>query len=345
VIVLDNASTDGSAAIAEEFAERDQRFRGIRSATNLGFAGGNNAAAREARGDYLVLLNADTIVTAGWVHRLLRPFLVAPGDSGPIGVTTPVTNFSGNETRVLTDYRNISEMDEFAAALAAAKRGELLELRMAALLCAAVPAALWREAGGLDERFGVGMFEDDDFSLRIKRAGYRVVSVEDCFIHHFGNGSFAALPSEKAQRLFEENRKYFEEKWQIEWQPHTPRPGVPPLGPEDRKPVGAFLQPRRRSASSSHQPRILALHPASARAGTRFQVQPDGNSALVAECENATPATSVQFGDQLLATSYGNSRLVSAIVPNELLLRPGRTPVRLVNDFGASEPAEFVISE
>lgn len=69
LIVLDNASTDGSAdAIESEFGSR---VRLIRSDDNLGFAGGNNEAARHASGAYLLLLNPDTVVLDGAIDRLM----------------------------------------------------------------------------------------------------------------------------------------------------------------------------------------------------------------------------------------------------------------------------------
>jgi GT2 family glycosyltransferase len=67
------------------------------------------------------------------------------------------------------------------------------------------------------------MFEDDDFSLRVRKAGYRVVCAEDIFIHHWGKASFGKLDDSDYDRLFEENRRKFEEKWGQPWQPHRAR--------------------------------------------------------------------------------------------------------------------------
>jgi len=78
------------------------------------------------------------------------------------------------------------------------------------------------------------MFEDDDLSLRVREAGFKVCAAEDCFIHHFGQGSFSKLDGEAYNRIFDANRRKFEEKWKRPWVVHRTRPGVrPPL--EERR--------------------------------------------------------------------------------------------------------------
>ena len=69
------------------------------------------------------------------------------------------------------------------------------------------------------------MFEDDDFSLRVRKAGYRIVTAEDCFIHHFGNGSFGEAGIGVFLRIFDQNKKRFESKWKPPGSLTKPGPG------------------------------------------------------------------------------------------------------------------------
>ena len=69
--MVDNASTDGSDAIAEDFAERHEHVRLLRSATNRGYAGAVNAGVSEARGTHVAVLNMDVVVSPGWLDPLV----------------------------------------------------------------------------------------------------------------------------------------------------------------------------------------------------------------------------------------------------------------------------------
>jgi len=230
VIVVDNASSDPTADIVEKYAEADRRVQINRLAENTGFAAGNNLAARKASGEYLIILNVDTVVTSGWIERMLRHVR----RDRSIGIICPVTNFAGNEIKINVDYADAGQMRHFALKVCREEQGRATDIDMAPLYCALIPRLVWAEAGELDEGFGLGMYEDDDFSVRVRRAGYRVTVAADCFIHHFGQGSFSKMRSEEYQAIFESNRKRFEEKWKISWKPHRTRPGVRPAYEERR---------------------------------------------------------------------------------------------------------------
>jgi GT2 family glycosyltransferase len=238
IVLVDNASGDGTVDLAREYAERDSRVRVFPLPENRGFAGGNNYAARESRGDYLVFLNVDTMVTAGWVGRLVRHV----HRDRSIGLLCPVTNFAGNEIKINVSYTCAREMERFAGNLAVAKNGQRFEIRVAPLYCALMPRAVWDQVGEMDARYEIGMFEDDDLSLRVRQAGFGVFAAEDTFIHHFGQGSFSKLAGETYNRIFETNRKRFEEKWNQPWVAHRTRPGVRPAYEEKRFDPAEFVR-------------------------------------------------------------------------------------------------------
>ncbi len=340
IILIDNNSTDGTKAAIQKYADADQRIRLSFSPENLGFAGANNVAAKEATGDYLIFLNPDTVLTHGWMGRMVRHCERDPS----IGSVAAVTNFSGNETKINFDYSNVLQMETFAQALANEKAGQATDIAVAPLYCVLVPRAVWDKVGGLDAGFQIGMFEDDDFSLRIKTAGYRVVAADDCFIHHFGNGSFAKLPSEESLRIFELNKARFEQKWNAAWKPHKLRPGVRPPFEDNRPSPSEFLTV---SGAAAKRPpaglKIKRLHPPGTSAGQSFNHQPGIGSALVVDCENATPGTVIMMGATMLTTSYGSQTMLSGLVPPGLYEVAGAQQVYLLNDFGESNRAEFVV--
>lgn len=341
VIVVDNHSNDGSGKIADQRAASGARIRVIPQRENLGFAGANNLAVESATGEYLIFLNPDTLVTPGWIGRLMRHLEA----DLPVGAVAAVTNFSGNETKVNFDYADLLGMENFAKSLAADWARRACDIDVAPLYCVLVPKSVWNAVGGLDAGFEIGMFEDDDFSLRVKKAGFRVIAAEDCFIHHFGNGSFSKLSSEQSLRIFELNKQRFESKWKITWQPHTLRPGVRSPYDEIRFTPDEFLRIDARALQSGPERTVLRrLHPASATAGVAFNRQADGSAAIVVECANATPGTAVVMGSTMLTTSYGNPNLLSAIVPAELYAKPGLHRVHLANDFGPSNQMDFEVA-
>jgi len=83
VLVVDNASADGSDSIAESAAERHDSVRLLRSPTNRGYAGAVNLALAEARGAYVAVLNMDVVVSPDWLDPLVA-FCEATPDAGAV---------------------------------------------------------------------------------------------------------------------------------------------------------------------------------------------------------------------------------------------------------------------
>jgi GT2 family glycosyltransferase len=215
IIVVDNASTDGSREFALELSNKDNRVKVVLNRENESFAKANNRGLDSCSGDYVVFLNNDTIVTRGWITRLLRHLNNDPG----IGIIGPVSNAVGNEAKIDVSYKSPVGIDDFARPYCREHDGETFEIPMLALFCAMIKRTLLETVGRLDERYDVGMFEDDDLSMCIKKAGYRIVCARDVFIHHFQLGTFKLLAPGAYKRIFETNRERFEDKWG-QWKPH-----------------------------------------------------------------------------------------------------------------------------
>lgn len=213
VVVVDNASPDDTPAYLRACEGLPLRIQ--LNPDNRGFAAAVNQAAGLARGEILVILNNDTVVTPGWLERL-----VAHLDRDPsVGLVGPVTNSCGNEAEVACDYRDLDAMAAFAADYTRAHGGEVHEPDLATLFCAAIPASLFRAVGGLDERYRIGMFEDDDLTLEIRARGRRVILARDVFVHHYGGAAFAEMPRSRYLKVWWQNRRRFEEKWGQAWRP------------------------------------------------------------------------------------------------------------------------------
>ncbi|MDQ1445958.1 MAG: hypothetical protein QOI20_2422, partial [Acidimicrobiaceae bacterium] len=219
VVVVDNGSTDETPQLLDALHRLDGRVRVVSLNRNMGFAKGNNAGIAAARGETVVLLNNDTIVTPGW----LRPLLAHLTD-GAVGLVGPTTSRTCNEAEIESPYRTVGELAEFAAARWRAFAGRGFDIGMLAMFCVAGRRSTFEQIGALDESFELGLFEDDDYAMRARAAGFRLMCAEDAFVHHFGQASLGTvLDSERYDDLFNRNRARFEAKWSTKWTPHARR--------------------------------------------------------------------------------------------------------------------------
>lgn len=198
IIVVDNASSDETPqALPQEFPE----VRHLQQAHNLGFAGGNNLGAREARGELIMLLNNDTEVSPNWFDALSSVFAHHPR-AGLVGGRLLYPNRRIQHAGVVFDhnrspvhiFRNFPE--DFAPAQ------QRRRYRAVTGACMLMPAALYREQGGLDETYRNG-FEDIDFCLRLEEKGHEVWYEPGCVIvHHESQTAGRKLHDFDNHRLF-----------------------------------------------------------------------------------------------------------------------------------------------
>ena len=193
VLLCDDASTDPRIEpMARGWCERSPlAARYQRREHNLGFPANCNAAFAETGEADLVLLNSDTVATAGWLQQIARCAASDPR----IATITPWSNNAEivSFPRFCEDNPAPEQPDAIAEA-AAGLEPAYPELPTAVGFCMYLRRAALRQLGGFDAAtFGRGYGEENDFCLRAAAFGWRNVLCETAYVVHHGGASFAPL--------------------------------------------------------------------------------------------------------------------------------------------------------
>jgi GT2 family glycosyltransferase len=228
VIVVDDASPQPLAAALAEI--RGVRFE--RNGVNAGFVETCNRGAALARGDTIVLLNNDTIVTAGWLDALLRVFAAFPL-AGLVGARLVYPDGRLQEAGGIVwrdgSAWNVGRDDDPDRP----EFGYLREVDYCSGACLAVPRDLWNRIGGFDTRYAPAYYEDTDLAFAVRAAGRRVYYQPRATVVHFEgqtSGTDVAHGIKRHQAL---NQATFAAKWSEALRTHQPN-GVDAAVAKDR---------------------------------------------------------------------------------------------------------------
>ncbi len=202
MIIVDNASRDPEV---KEFLHQlegtdKMAVQKVFSDENAGFAAGMNKGMKLADSPYVCLLNNDCEVTSGW----LREMMLVAEISSSIGIVNPQSNTFGS---VPVQGTTIHEHAELLH-----KHSEkYVETGHAIGFACLIKSEVIDSIGHLDEVYAGVCYEDSDFSLRARAAGFISVIAEGAYVFHVEQASRKNLPGKK--RIYETNRKKFEQRW------------------------------------------------------------------------------------------------------------------------------------
>lgn len=194
VIVVDNASpNDNPDVIKERFPE----ITLIKSPENLGFAGGNNLGVKQAKGDYLLFINNDTVVPLNFIEPLVQTLKEDPR----IGMVSPKIKFHWDPT--LIQYAGYTPMSHWTIRNSSIgyhqkddgnfdTPGETQSIHGAAMM---VPKSVVDEVGMMTEIYFL-YYEEHDWAEMVKRAGYKIYYQPQSYILHkesVSTGKFSPL--------------------------------------------------------------------------------------------------------------------------------------------------------
>ena len=201
VIMIDNGSKPKEIAKVNDFlASMEEPFPHlwIFNQQNFGFAKGNNVGIRISDAPMILLLNNDTIVTPGWLGRLVK---IAESDKN-IGLVGPMNQASHG-------WQTVKDLQRFAPKLPNMNgRGFMAYQKMLngmsftgkhvkkpwlAFYCTLIKRSVLDKVGYLQEKYGYGFAEDNDYCFRAKKAGYACACAIDTIILHYRRTTFESI--------------------------------------------------------------------------------------------------------------------------------------------------------
>ncbi|MBN1354214.1 MAG: glycosyltransferase [Candidatus Omnitrophica bacterium] len=199
VIVIDNGSASETSAYLDEIKRGPGwKVEVIRNDKNVGFIKAVNQGLAVSNADYVCVLNNDTLPGEGWLTELVM-FMEKHPDTG---LANPLSG--GHLAEGLT-------VNEYARKIKISNKGRYMEMNQCQGFCMLIKRELIEKIGYLDERFGMGGFDDTDYSMRAYLAGYGSVCVYSSYVYHKEHRSFDRLGDRKKIQSKPETEYY--KKW------------------------------------------------------------------------------------------------------------------------------------
>lgn len=197
LIIIDN----GSDKAIKEYLDSLIKVKVITNKENVGFSRAVNQGIDNSVGDYVYMLNNDTILYPHWLERMVAAF---DRETGAVG---PVSNYVMGQQRVRVGRKSATP-EQINNIISQTRKVTEAEFLIGFALMASKEAI--DKVGKLDERFFAGS-EDLDYSLRLRLAGYKLKVAEGVFVYHIGSRTLRDFPN----AIEEGNRKFFK-KWSEE---------------------------------------------------------------------------------------------------------------------------------
>lgn len=205
ILVIDNGSTDET--ISELRA--DEEILHIENSHNLGFARGFNIGLHCIDTPYFAICNNDLVVTDGWLGAMKYHI---EEDEKLVCVGPMSNHVSGPQLVQSCQYNDEASLAEFALRRTRAAQNPLLYFQRIVFFCTLFKTGVLTACGLLDERYEYGNFEDDDYCMRIAKAGLLSAIDTSVFIHHYQGTTFRENNLDYG-RITEENKAKFLKKW------------------------------------------------------------------------------------------------------------------------------------
>lgn len=229
VVVVDNASTDKTSILSKV-----KGLTYVQNEKNEGFVGGCNIGAQHSKGEYLVFLNNDTVITPGWLEYLYKTISVDPGiglvgskilymdgrlqeAGGIIYKDGSGCNYGKTDHPDRYQYNYVRDVDYCS--------GASIILRK----------KLFDDLGGFDELYAPAYYEDTDLAFKVRGRGLRVLYQPRSVIYHIEGGTAGTDTGSGFKKYQEINHKKFLNRWSDDLRKNHYTPDEQYLAKDGRK--------------------------------------------------------------------------------------------------------------
>lgn len=224
LIVVNNGSSDETKEGLEKIREQYQHEFAvvpIHLKQNVGYPVGINKGLAKCNGQMITVLNNDLVFPANWFDGIVQIL----ENNQSIGMAVPFLSYGSGLEHLNVSFQSLEEMRTFAQTFMEENKDKLLYSERVIGACLTLKREVLDLIGGNDFWFGLGLFDDDDWSLRAGIAGYKSVITGASFVHHIGTVTFHQQ-SDHLSYAFQSNYPKFARKWSGNGLDHTNRKGI-----------------------------------------------------------------------------------------------------------------------
>ncbi|QGQ95345.1 glycosyltransferase [Paenibacillus psychroresistens] len=215
LVVVDNGSNRETVkqlnAFNKKYKNHPVQLELVLLNENLGYPTGINIGIGHCRGTIIAVLNNDLLFPPNWLAPLVQALEADP----KLGFAAPFLSYGGGSVQhVGKTFETIEEMEAFASYFTDLNKAHVIYADKLVGACLVFRRDLLVAIGGNDFWYGIGNFDDVDWCLRARLAGYTIAVVGGSFVHHIGHASFAQVPDQFTSSL-QNNHTKFERKWRV----------------------------------------------------------------------------------------------------------------------------------
>ena len=200
---------DGSDAETTAWINDQADVLSLQNVNSLGFPTACNLGLECVDTPYFMIINSDIKVTPGWLCDMLSTMEA----DKKIGILGPLSNnISGPQCDTNWKYANDEGLNNIPGLIKKTHKPRLQPFQRIVFFCALIRSELISKIGMLDESFGLGNFEDDDYCIRTIKAGYKNVIDRHVFVHHYGSQTFKTQNLDYA-KIMKTAEARFRAKW------------------------------------------------------------------------------------------------------------------------------------